>query len=560
MKNKNILVSNINIFIFFLSFFVKKIYIINKGRYSNLILKIIEKMKLTNFCFNFFNIEFIKDGKEIKSYPSLEAISREQISHMAFKYNSDILNPLNTLVGEKASKSFYTKGICYYSGLASYYKAYLILTEKCDIKKNNILCLFESEISKIMELEVLFESKMINNIIDKYFKFKLLITINKMFYLKKDNSFSNKKKFEYASEINHSNYFEKKFAEPNYLTFSKKCLYYLTSQQNMEKINYSKFEKLDSFVDVRNKCISLVTKNDFTNLISKTNKLDKEKYLLLLKLFNTYSEYEYLFSNFDISHNIFLQFTNDKRFVRLDSAIVTYLANKYNTNNISYQTRTPYLNDYTFYYDYFNVFFSWSPFWYSSSELTNSFEEIIPLGIDNSYSSEQKSNQVLIFTSDIADVTHNTKSYNINIINIAKELALKYKDFQFIIKTKFEEQSRKEFKDIELLSNMKYAHGTYELNKLISNSFIVISMGFTSPGFQAIIQGVNTIYYSELNFIQNKVSEFEFVANSYDEVESLFEKYVNNQINILKYKNVFNKQQNESFRDAILNHLKSLGN
>jgi hypothetical protein len=554
LKNKYLLATNINLIILIFSFFMKRTYITSRGKYPSITLKILKKLRIDKLVLNSLHIEFIKDGSDIKNYPSLETRAREKISKKAFKYDSSIIKPLEKLLGKESAKSFFTKGICYYSGVGNYYKTYSVLIEHYKLNPKDIICLYESETSKIIGLKAFLNSKFLNKITTKYLKIKLLIGIFKMYYFRKKN-FIKKEKFEFSTEVSNPRFFNGNFAEPNYLINDKNCLYYFTSRKNMENIDSNKFEKLNNFVDIRNKKISIETRNNFYKIILESKNIDIELYTLLSKLFQTYSEYDFLFRVYNIDINIFLQFTNDKRYVRLDSAVVTSLANKYGAKNISYQTRTPYLNDYTFYYDFFNTFYSWSSFWYQNCKSTQYFQKIIPTGIDSHIDKIEESNKIVIFTSDIANETHNTKSYNINIIEIAKKLAKKYEEFEFVIKTKFEEQSKKEFKNIELPKNMSYAYGTYNLDELIDSSFLVLAIGFTSPGFQALIKGVNTIYYSELVGIENKVADLEFVAYSYRDVEELFKRYLNNEIDIQKYKEIFNHNQEKLHKEAILEYL-----
>lgn len=560
LKSKYLLVANINLLVLIFAFFTKKTYIVSRGKYINIFFKILKKIKIDKSIFKFLNIEFIKDGSEIKNYPSLEAKSREKISKIAFEYDSSIIKSLEKILNKEAAKSFFIKGICYYSGVANYYKSYYVLTEYYKRDSEDIFCLFESETSKIIKIKPLIKLSFFKVIIRNIQKVKLVCILIMNYFFGKDNSIENEKKeFVFASEISDIKFTNKKFAEPNYLC-SDNCLFYLTSQKNISSIDFNSFVNVDNFIDIRNRKLSKKSLKILFSFLTHVKHLDRENYLLIKQLFITYAEYDFLFRSFNIKNNIFLQFSNDKRYVRLDSAIVTSLANSYGARNISYQTRTPYLNDYTFYYDYFNVFFSWSRFWYSKDEISRFFNKIVPIGINNADILKQNSKKITIFTSDITTETHNTKSYNINIIEIAKQLACKYQNFQFIIKTKFEEQSKREFKDIKLSSNMKYVYGTYNLDELIDNSFLVLAMGFTSPGFQALIKGVNTIYYSELVDIENSVANFEFVAYNYDDVEKLFEKYLNKKIDIKKYQSIFNHKQKESHRDAILDYLKSYNN
>ena len=103
---------------------------------------------------------------------------------------------------------------------------------------------------------------------------------------------------------------------------------------------------------------------------------------------------------------------------------------------------------------------------------------------------------------------------------------------------------------------MKYLYGSHDLNKLSDDSTLVIAMGFTSPGFQALIRGTNTIYYSELTGTERELSNFEFVATNYEEVQTLFKKYINDEIDIKKYGKQFNNYQNLTHKEAILKYLK----
>ena len=155
MKKKFLLSRKFSFFFFFFFIFVDKIYIIDVNRYLNIAFRILDKLKLKNILLQFFKIELVKDGIDIENYPSLESSSREEISKILNTHQNTINKSLSHLLDKQGIKSFYTKGMNYYSGVAYFYKAYAVLKKINNINEKDIYTLFNSEINKILKIKSL---------------------------------------------------------------------------------------------------------------------------------------------------------------------------------------------------------------------------------------------------------------------------------------------------------------------------------------------------------------------------------------------------------------------
>lgn len=525
-RNKVLLLKSLSPIGIVIGLFYKKVYIINKGYYT---------LRLHNFPFflkfiDIFNIEFVKGSEFFEDYPTIDAISREEFSKIAYEYKSSFKERIGDFLGEEGSVSFYIKFLAHNASGASFYKSIFILKKKYNLSDSDLNVLSETEISRMIGIEAIFCSRMFKKLRAQIIRLKIKIILLKMRYkFAKVREKNNENVFFISSEVSNPRYMTGKFGEPDYLCEDDvPCLFYRTSQGNMDVVDDNDFSSIDFFVDLRNVGISRKTYKEFSELSNAfLDEIDIELYSLIKVFFRSYSEYEFLFSNYKILNNVFLPFSNDKRYVRLDSAIATKVANKYGAKNISYQTRAPHLYDYTFYYDVFDVFFAWSEFWFQKPFMYKGLSSIQYIGLDCHLSrNTSNKNIVSVFLSDITTNTLNTREYNLNLLRIVEFLAEKHPEILFKIKVKFEDQFYSSFPKLCFNKNVEVVSGLYDVESLIISSSIVLSLAYTSPGIFSVMNNIPTIVYSELIGIKHEISNLDFVRYSKESVINRFDEII----------------------------------
>jgi hypothetical protein len=111
-------------------------------------------------------------------------------------------------------------------------------------------------------------------------------------------------------------------------------------------------------------------------------------------------------------------------------------------------------------------------------------------------------------------------------VNICIELAEIHPDYDFILKPKFQRHTDELISNLpEFPENFSIKEGLYDTEELVAQSDIVLAIGFTSPGIDAIMRETDTIIYSELGEVTDPLGSTRVVCESREEVINLFNEY-----------------------------------
>jgi hypothetical protein len=286
--------------------------------------------------------------------------------------------------------------------------------------------------------------------------------------------------------------------------------------------------EVDSFVDLR----SHAKWSTATRVVPYLWNRDYESVAELrvtIRSIETFIEFDDLFANTDAKFNVSPTFTNDKRRVRMDSGLITALARKHGLTNIDYQTRPYYIYSFEHCCNNHDVLYVWSEEWAAGSELFEYEEEIVPVGdvfFDGSDQVDSDEDIVSIFTAETAEDYRLTLEYNLNLIRTCVDIAAEHPEYEFVLKPKYQDQIEQFLSEIEELpENMSVKYEGYGADALVRRSSIVVAIGFTTPGINALMRGKKTIIYSELEHIEGPLSNTRAVCESREAVNDLFEYY-----------------------------------
>jgi hypothetical protein len=115
--------------------------------------------------------------------------------------------------------------------------------------------------------------------------------------------------------------------------------------------------------------------------------------------------------------------------------------------------------------------------------------------------------RVLIFTGDIASA-HYPFCRTLSFLEACCRLALANPNFEFLIKTKNAEDPDRVLSDTEFSKLFSQSRGNcrfvsaprHEYVQYLASAALVIAMGFTTPGSEALLLGIPTIYYDGFRF------------------------------------------------------------
>lgn len=282
---------------------------------------------------------------------------------------------------------------------------------------------------------------------------------------------------------------------------------------------------------------------------------------LLPDILDEHIDYGTLFQHFDIENHIHFINPNGRASVLLNSGIITGLCREYDVVSCGIQNRLIHSREYEFCFDSYDKFFAWGKSWVEFLGSTLCFiKKIIIVGsfnlskedfISSSRIRNKKRNDVnnknrynvLIFPCDI-DLKPSVYSggfypisYNINFINACLALSKKYPEIDFNLKLKDIThidiyKNTDEFKNLKLSNYPNFNildRPRMKFMDLLLESELVISIGFTTPGIDAILLSKKSIYFNQLEGAGNLFKNIpEFVAENESELILFFDKLINN--------------------------------
>jgi hypothetical protein len=213
---------------------------------------------------------------------------------------------------------------------------------------------------------------------------------------------------------------------------------------------------------------------------------------------------------------LYLKFPDGQADWRRDTAVLTGLCRQAGIISAGCQNRVVYGPLYEFAFDCYDINFCWGPAWYHSLQpALQHVKSMIAVGCPvldllvpalARLPSERSGSgrQVLIFTGDVAG-SHYTFDYNISFLDACLLLAGSYPDDTFSIKVKDPGHADRFMSDGRLSPRLSQCphfnfikRPRYDYAELLAAADIVLAIGFTTPGTEALLLGKPAIYYSEL--------------------------------------------------------------
>jgi len=298
--------------------------------------------------------------------------------------------------------------------------------------------------------------------------------------------------------------------------------------------------------------------------------------------FLEYLEFLPLFERFKAEYFLYLTFPNGQTGFRINDAIVTGLCRHHGITSVGCQTRSIYSTKYEYCFDCFDIYFAWGNAWHEAFLPRMKFirnthmvgciylDALLPYSYSKNRHRLEKEDELLvsIFPSDIEKRHHYTIGYSIRFLCSCAELAEKNPNIQFVVKMKEPTYVNLAFEDKNFSSLHERVKGNfvflrqekYTYSELLSRSNIVIAIGFTTPGTEALLMGKRAIYYSELYHGGQPFCQIpNLIASTPNELQILFSKAL---VDHRKYCESNSRQIDvlDPFRDGmtklrIMNHL-----
>ena len=229
-----------------------------------------------------------------------------------------------------------------------------------------------------------------------------------------------------------------------------------------------------------------------------------KQFFVLQSYWLSYSKHIALFESYSPSILVYLTFPNGRGSYRSDDAVVTGLARVLNIQCHGIQTRSIYINKYEDCFDVFDKYYSWKDYWNNVEE--SRFIKVKKLEfIDCIYTYENtldkaEENTILIFDGDINNNSHYNENYYAEFISALSFTASRMKSTKFIFKFKNEKCIQYNESLIRLFENCnnvkRLSNSRFDYEEVLANASMVVSIGFTTPGYEAVLAGKSSVYYS----------------------------------------------------------------
>lgn len=536
----------------------------------------------------------VKDYSNIRmnSYIQMVEIGEKLTPHFI---NDPWIAPLYTILGEEASKAAVIKFFAHNQLHLYYFPIVLCFNSIVEEENETMLAVcpayWPKELFNIIKND--FGYTKINfispplffNIINKinilYKVFILIIGYLIKFGIRIQNV--KKKEYKVFSEFFDPELIGKKLFDIDFfidnINFTyNDALFFVTEFQlkELKKNGYNKTE-LNKFA--KEKGINLVILSDlsftlssiwnllrlFTKLFSlsfyKQTSIASNLYPYIL---NEYLMHAPLFLHYKSVHLLHYQSPFGSASWRWNSAVVTGLCRMNRVHSNGIQSRVFDAKEYEFCFDCYDTYFAWGEAWIKmmgsafkyAGDIVYTGVFTLPdllktsnMGIEDSIPIRENQNnwkyQVMIFPTEVQTnlsayngnfYTHN---YVIDFLTKCAQLAAQYPDILFICKPKDPVnieliKSDEKFREVynSLQGNFIFLNrGRMNYWDILQNSDIALSIGFTSPGLDALLAGKRSIYYSHF---RNAGSVFEtipnYVVKSSLELNALFLKIINSNL------------------------------
>ncbi len=260
-----------------------------------------------------------------------------------------------------------------------------------------------------------------------------------------------------------------------------------------------------------------------------------------------YLTYAPIFSHYTFDKYIHSLYPNGRCAPLDNSGFLTGMCERAGSMTIGYQARSLVCASHEEVFDSYHVFLSWHEGNYSGhpeglgfigkTESVGCYSlsgVIAPRGSDDPVSRPEEK-EVLIFPSELVEsgISKYTPKYSFDFIRFCADLAELHPEIRFVVKFKDPEHvdqlpSGADFDQFrKLLSKNLTIAGTqrHAYRELMDRADIVIAIGYTTPGLEALILRKPTVIYTELDTGGAFFNEFEeLVATNPEDMIKLFQR------------------------------------
>jgi hypothetical protein len=221
-----------------------------------------------------------------------------------------------------------------------------------------------------------------------------------------------------------------------------------------------------------------------------------------------------LFESASVDTHLFLTFPNGHARLRTNSGVVTAACRRYNVRSAGYQTRLFYSSNFLFDFECLDLLCLWGQASLDVLDPAGRFVKQVvfvgDVGVDpllRSVGETRNDGPVAVFPSDISPNHHYSYEYAMSFLNACCDAASSLPGLRLVVKPK-DPWHVQVMRDDPSLGPRLAALGDrveiasadrFDTDRFIREASIVVAIGFTTPGIDALLAGKPTVFFNQLD-------------------------------------------------------------
>lgn len=288
--------------------------------------------------------------------------------------------------------------------------------------------------------------------------------------------------------------------------------------------------------------------------------------------FNEYLQFAPLFHQ--VSADVHISFVTPQGWTswRSNNGLLTALCRRNGILSASYQNRAFHSHSYEFLFEALDLFLMWGPAWKEFHDpylmFIKHIEYIGDIYVDDLHGVIAASREggktpgnfhqtsIGVITGDIG--APHTIGYNLRLLKTACHIALKHPQVNLLIKPKDPEHWKVFLRDKELLEFTQtlgdrlvmLGDKRHSIERIVILSDMLLVIGFTTPGIDALLSGKRVVYYDETKCADSVYGRIpKLLARDVEDLESLADDAISNTTD---YHRIYSEQLDEldPYRDG----------
>ena len=259
--------------------------------------------------------------------------------------------------------------------------------------------------------------------------------------------------------------------------------------------------------------------------LAVTGRISGSRFMMEARALRKFLALDALFARVRPRASVHAPFPNGDVGIRVDSGLVTSAARRHGVRSVGYQTRCTPLRSYEELFECYDIWCAWGEAWIGEARRYGFLKDTKVIGDVNldefvkaaaeagaAPAKPDRALEIVVFSSKLANTDQYTPSYLLGTVEVALKAAGRVgretgRQYRLWIKTKDRDEIPF-YEDNQDLRRIATEEGVplacfradrFELAGSMTLADAVVSIGFTTPGMDALLMGKPSFYYTVLN-------------------------------------------------------------